>query len=79
MPKVIPGKGQGRCGDGIAALDGMLEAEQVAEDVILALDQGRFMILPHGKVKDYLQMKAADYDRWIKGMQRLRLKHLPDQ
>ena len=65
-------------GGGIAALDGMLEAEQVAEDVILALDQGRFMILPHGKVKDYLQMKAADYDRWIKGMQRLRAKHLPD-
>ncbi len=67
-----------RDGGGIAALDGMLEAEQVAEDVIVALDQGRFMILPHGKVKDYLQMKAADYDRWIKGMQRLRAKHLPD-
>ena len=67
-----------RNGGGIGALDGMLEAEQVAEDVIVALDQGHFMILPHGKVKEYLQMKAADYDRWIKGMQRLRVKHLPD-
>jgi NAD(P)-dependent dehydrogenase (short-subunit alcohol dehydrogenase family) len=65
-------------GGGIGALDGMLEAEQVAEDVIVALDQERFMILPHGKVKDYLQMKAADYDRWVKGMQRLRIEHLPD-
>jgi len=66
-------------GGGIAALDGMLEAEQVAEDVMLALEQERYMVMPHGKVKDYLQMKAADYDRWIKGMQRLRTKHLPDQ
>ncbi len=66
-------------GGGIGALDGMLEAEQVAEDVITALDQGQFMILPHPTVKDYLQMKAADYDRWIRGMQRLRSKHFPDQ
>ena len=66
-------------GGGIAALDGILEAEQVAEDVMTALDEGRFMILPHPMVKDYLQMKAADYERWIKGMQRLKLKHLPDQ
>jgi NAD(P)-dependent dehydrogenase (short-subunit alcohol dehydrogenase family) len=68
-----------RNGGGIAALDGMLEAEQVAEDVMTALDEGQFMILPHPMVKDYLQMKAADYERWIKGMQRLKLKHLPDQ
>jgi NAD(P)-dependent dehydrogenase (short-subunit alcohol dehydrogenase family) len=64
-------------GGGIAALDGMLEADQVAEDVMTALDKGQFMILPHPMVKDYLRMKAADYDRWIKGMQRLREKHLP--
>ncbi|MBW1782145.1 MAG: SDR family oxidoreductase [Deltaproteobacteria bacterium] len=67
-----------RNGGGIAALDGMLEAEQVAQDVITALDQGQFMILPHPQVKDYLQRKAADYDRWIRGMQRLRAQHLPD-
>ncbi|MGM0428382.1 MAG: SDR family oxidoreductase [Thermodesulfobacteriota bacterium] len=67
-----------RNGGGIAALDGMLEAEQVAEDVLVALNQKRYMIMPHTKVKDYLQAKAADYERWIKGMQRLRIKHLPD-
>jgi NAD(P)-dependent dehydrogenase (short-subunit alcohol dehydrogenase family) len=65
-------------GGGIAALDGMLEAEQVADDVIAALDQHQFMILPHPQVKDYLQLKAGDYDRWIRGMQRLRARHLPD-
>jgi hypothetical protein len=47
--------------------------------VMTALDEGQFMILPHPMVKDYLQMKAADYERWIRGMQRLRAKHLPDQ
>jgi NAD(P)-dependent dehydrogenase (short-subunit alcohol dehydrogenase family) len=67
-----------RNGGGIAALDGMLEAEQVAEDLMAALDQGRFMILPHPQVKGYLQHKATDYDRWIHGMQRLRAQHLPD-
>ncbi len=67
-----------RNGGGIAALDGMLEAEQVAEDVMVALEEGRYMIMPHARVKDYLQGKAADYDRWVKGMQRLRTKYLPD-
>jgi len=67
-----------RDGGGIAALDGMLEAEQVAEDLIVGLDRGQFMIMPHPQVKDYFQHKAADYDRWIRGMQRLRARHLPD-
>jgi len=67
-----------RNGGGIAALDGMLEAEQVAEDLIAALDRGQFMILPHPQVKAYLQHKAEDYERWIQGMQHLRTRHLPD-
>ncbi len=65
-------------GGGIAALDGMLEAEQVAEDVVTALDQGKFMILPHPQVKGYMEHKATDYERWIRGMQRLRAQHLPE-
>jgi len=67
-----------RDGGGIAALDGMLEAEQVAEDVMAALEEERYMVMPHPKVKDYLQRKAADYDRWVKGMQRLRTTYPPD-
>ena len=67
-----------RNGNGIGALDGMLEAEQLAEDVMVALEEGRYMIMPHVQVKDYLQGKAADYDRWVKSMQRLRTKYLPD-
>ncbi|MEJ2589450.1 MAG: SDR family NAD(P)-dependent oxidoreductase [Deltaproteobacteria bacterium] len=67
-----------RNGGGIAALDGMLEAEQVAEDVMVALNEGRYMIMPHAQVKDYLERKASNYDRWVRGMQRLRATHLPD-
>ncbi len=67
-----------RNGGGIAALDGMLKAEQVAEDVMAALKEGQYMIMPHARVKDYHERKAADYDRWIRGMQRLRTRYLPN-
>jgi len=59
-------------GGGVAAVDGMIEADQVAADVIAAMEQERFLVLPHPQVKDYMQRKTADYDRWIGGMQRLK-------
>ncbi len=58
-------------GSGIAGLDGTLTPEQVAEALVAALYEERFMVLPHAKVKDYFLNKATDYDRWIKGMRRL--------
>ncbi len=59
-------------GGGVAAVDGMMEAEQVADCVMTALQEGRFMVLPHPEVKGYMQRKTSDYDRWILGMQRLK-------
>jgi hypothetical protein len=53
-------------------VDGVLPPEQVAEDVVRGLAEERFLILPHPRVLTYLQRKAADYDRWIAGMSRLR-------
>ncbi|MFQ6004844.1 MAG: SDR family oxidoreductase [Woeseia sp.] len=53
-------------------LDGILTPEEVAEDVIEGVRQGRFMILPHPRVATYFQRKANDHDRWIRGMQRFR-------
>lgn len=64
-----------RKGGGVAAVDGMIEPERVADQVIDALGEERFMILPHPEVKTYMQRKTADYDRWIEGMQRLRHRY----
>jgi hypothetical protein len=55
---------------------GALEPEQVAEVVVDGIRDERFLILPHPEVADYFQRKAQDYDRWLKGMRRLRTKLL---
>jgi NAD(P)-dependent dehydrogenase (short-subunit alcohol dehydrogenase family) len=56
---------------GVASVDGMLEPEQVADAVTEALDQERFLVLPHPEVAEYIKRKTADYDRWLTGMRRL--------
>ncbi|MBJ7409353.1 MAG: SDR family NAD(P)-dependent oxidoreductase [Phenylobacterium sp.] len=55
-------------------LDGVLTPDQVAQSVIEGLAAERFLILPHPEVLTYMQRKAADYDRWLGGMRRLRAK-----
>jgi NAD(P)-dependent dehydrogenase (short-subunit alcohol dehydrogenase family) len=49
-----------------------LEPEAVAEIVLTGIHDERFLILPHPEVAEYFHRKANDYDRWLKGMQRLR-------
>ncbi len=49
-----------------------LEPEVVADLVLQGLADERFLILPHPEVAEYFRRKAGDYDRWIKGMRRLR-------
>src|SRR5437868_6739716 len=51
---------------------GALEPEAVAEAVIEGIAAERFLILPHPEVAEYFRRKAADYDRWLRGMRRLR-------
>jgi len=58
-------------GGGVAALDGMLEPEQLADSVIETLDAERFLVLPHPEVLTYMRRKTDDYDRWLGGMRRL--------
>ena len=58
-------------GPGRFLLAGALEPEQVAEAVIAGLESESFLILPHPEVLEYLRRKAADYDRWLRGMRRL--------
>jgi len=59
---------------GVAAVDGMIEPEQVADAVIAGLAAERFLILPHPEVEEYMRRKTTDYDRWIRGMQRLQAR-----
>jgi NAD(P)-dependent dehydrogenase (short-subunit alcohol dehydrogenase family) len=49
-----------------------LEPEAVAEIVLQGIRDEKFLILPHPEVADYFHRKADDYDRWLKGMRRMR-------
>jgi NAD(P)-dependent dehydrogenase (short-subunit alcohol dehydrogenase family) len=60
---------------GVAGVDGMLEPEAVADAVVAGLDAESFLILPHPQVLEYFRRKGADYDRWIRGMQRLQARY----
>jgi NAD(P)-dependent dehydrogenase (short-subunit alcohol dehydrogenase family) len=51
---------------------GALEPDEVAEIVLRGIADEKFLILPHPEVADYFRRKAADYDRWLRGMRRLR-------
>lgn len=51
---------------------GALEPEEVAGVVVEGIRAERFLILPHPEVAQYFNRKAQDYDRWLKGMRRLR-------
>jgi len=44
----------------------------VAEAVVEGIRQESFLILPHPEVAEYFKRKATDYDRWLRGMRRLR-------
>lgn len=57
--------------DHIAAADGLLEPDVVAEICIQAIRDETFLILPHEGVRDYMRNKTADYERWIGGMRKL--------
>lgn len=65
-------------GGGVAGVDGMLSADAVADAAVAGLRDERFLILPHPEVAEYEQRRAADHDRWIRGMRRLQASFLPD-
>lgn len=60
-------------GSGAASVDGVLNTDAVAQTVIEAMDEERFLILTHPEVKEYMARKL-DRDRWLRGMRRLRDK-----
>ncbi|CAN0098557.1 unnamed protein product [Chrysoparadoxa australica] len=52
--------------------DRVLTADDVATAVVDGVRAGKFLILPHPEAEVYAQRRAADMDRWIDGMRRLR-------
>ncbi|MFE2375883.1 SDR family oxidoreductase [Streptomyces sp. NPDC059398] len=51
-----------------------IEPADVAEALMAAIADDRFLVLPHPEVADYYQARAADPDRWIGGMNHLQQK-----
>lgn len=45
-----------------------IEPEDVADALFKGIEEDRFLILPHPEVAGYYQARAADPDRWLKGM-----------
>jgi NAD(P)-dependent dehydrogenase (short-subunit alcohol dehydrogenase family) len=62
----------------VAASGGILEPDAVAESVMTALAEGRFLVLPHPEVAGYEAGKVADRDRWLAGMRRLAGRVIPE-
>ena len=50
------------------------EPEDVAEMVVSAVEEERFLILTDDVAKTWMDRKAADLERWLKGMRRLQSK-----
>ena len=62
-------------GSGAAAeqllFDSAIEPEAVADATIAGIADGRFLILPHPEVAGMYAGRAAETDRWLRGMNRL--------
>ena len=67
-------RGVGDSGRKSFLVESSLTAERVAECVVEGLRREDFLILPHPEVLSFFQRKAADYERWLRGMRRLREK-----
>ncbi|MEU6067544.1 SDR family oxidoreductase [Streptomyces sp. NPDC047082] len=48
----------------------VLEPAEVADAVLAAIEDERFLILPHEDVLEMYRQKGSDYDRWLRGMRR---------
>lgn len=54
----------------VTAAGVVLTPEVVAREVLAAIAEERFLILPHPQVLEMFAQKVSDYDRWLRGMRR---------
>ncbi len=67
---MVQGAGDSSAGTTVR-MQGLIEPEQVADALVEAMADGRFLVLPHPEVARYYERRAADPDRWLAGMRRL--------
>src|SRR5579859_2639737 len=60
----------GRAGQ-VVLMETAIEPEQVADALLAAMAEDRFLVLPHPEVRDYYAVRATDTDKWLRGMNRL--------
>lgn len=48
----------------------LLRPLDVADRVVEAVADERFLVLPHPQVLEFFRRKGSDYDRWLRGMRR---------
>jgi NAD(P)-dependent dehydrogenase (short-subunit alcohol dehydrogenase family) len=48
-----------------------VEPDDVAQDLLAAMEEGRFLVLPHPEVAQMYAGRAADPDRWLAGMRKM--------
>lgn len=58
-------------GGGVAGVDGMLGADDVAAAAVEGMLARQFYVLPHPEVATYAQRRVTDPERWLAGMRRL--------
>ena len=71
-PQAVDTAMLGGSGSNAARVDGVISPDAAARSVVEAMDREDFLILTHPVVQEYMQRKANDPKRWIRGMQRLR-------
>ena len=59
-----------------APVPGLLSPEVTAQRVAEAMEEERFLILPHPQVADYMVFKAKEPDKWLAAMRKLRARLL---
>jgi len=58
----------------VAASGELLDPADVAKDVMAAIKDERFFVLPHPVVGEFYRRKGDDHDRWLNGMRRLQAR-----
>lgn len=70
LTDMYPGPAEGNLA-AVIGHDGALPPSAVADALVAAVQDGRFLVLPHPEVADYFAFRAAATDKWLRGMQRL--------